>query len=921
MLDLIIEAYRYFLLFINSLIGDFGWSIIFLSCFVSLLISPLMRFSNKVVVREMEYESILEPRIQMIMQESTGEEQHQRISNLYTRYSYSPFMALRKVTPLFLQLPALFLTFYMLDGFDELAGQSFYWLNDLSKTDNLLFDANLLPFIMTFFNVLATLTTPGYSKKGLVQVGVIALLFLVILYEQSSGLLLFWTMNNAILLIKNVVAWRKDESLKSRHIDLTYISKKLILVASNKYILLVLVYVFAVVSIQLSRWGDLSNFTKTIRAAILVIPVFISLISISYLTKRKELQVGLYVLQLLTLLSMTMTDPLIGLAIYSFISVCYLLSCVYFLNKKDVKSIFKTGDYGLKLSEMNNTLFGLLILTLFILLIDNPFSIFSSAPEEFYGLTIINILHFNLVSFVVVAFASYLLIRVLPLWTKNLLLPCFMFITLFVFMYTKLINIDYGLMQDLKFNRPSTIVQNIFMSAFEMLILITVFWLLRLHAKRFVKYKRRTFAVLVSVSCVTFFINISQLVEDKSTINAYQNPSHLDANDFNLNLSSKKQNVIIFLLDGFSAGILPNLLKENPQIKAQYKDFTWYKNALTSNAGTLGTLPSIYGGHQYTVDNAIKSGNDQVMNVLQSSYPVMPNAFISRGYEASIVGVEFTSLPTKALTYDFQKKLPSENLGDIYQYINNTLLSISVFRSAPLFVKDKIYNNGKWFTDNELMREYPLKIAQFDFLRKLSTKSISVSDKPSFSFIHLKTPHTPWIVTKNGISASGDSGEYKYEAKLALKMLGDVFEKMKLVGVYDNTQILVISDHGWWKENEMFDDSFKSTLGRGYSDRRTPGFVHPLMLVKQPKSNFNVMKESDQFVSNADTPSIACEIINGCAGVMASPLNQKTERTLKFNIIDINGVWSTKGHLKDFQMEEWEVKNNIFDVKNWSRTR
>ena len=214
----LLSAYRTLFLGIDSIIGSLGWSLILLSFIISVILSPLVKLAGRMVKRENEIASVILPQIKQIKLECSGEQQHRRIQNLYRRYSYSPFMALRKVAPLFVQLPALFITYYMLKDLEELKGASFFILKDLSLEDNLINGVNLLPILMTLFNLIAAFATPHFTKRDLTQVSIIAFIFLVLLYTQSSGLLLYWTANNAILMFKNVYSWFQTNKKKTGHL-------------------------------------------------------------------------------------------------------------------------------------------------------------------------------------------------------------------------------------------------------------------------------------------------------------------------------------------------------------------------------------------------------------------------------------------------------------------------------------------------------------------------------------------------------------------------------------------------------------------------------------------------------------------------------------------------------------------------------
>ena len=63
---------------------------------------------------------------------------------------------------------------------------------------------NVLPFLMTLLNITSTLLyTKGFSLKEKIPLFGMAALFLALLYNASSGLVLYWTMNNLFSCAKN----------------------------------------------------------------------------------------------------------------------------------------------------------------------------------------------------------------------------------------------------------------------------------------------------------------------------------------------------------------------------------------------------------------------------------------------------------------------------------------------------------------------------------------------------------------------------------------------------------------------------------------------------------------------------------------------------------------------------------------------
>ena len=210
MFEMIIAGYRWFFLQLAGIVG-IGWGIVALSFITSAAMMPLMKAVAGIVKRESEYQSVILPQLAEIKSKfPTDAERHMHIQRLYARYGYSPLSAVKKVLPLFVQIPFLLLTYYMLKGTAEINGVSFLFLRDLGKPDTLLaaFAVNVLPLVMTAVNILTVYATPGFTTKDQCQAVGISLLFLALLYTAPSALLLYWTLNNAITCVRTLVAKR-----------------------------------------------------------------------------------------------------------------------------------------------------------------------------------------------------------------------------------------------------------------------------------------------------------------------------------------------------------------------------------------------------------------------------------------------------------------------------------------------------------------------------------------------------------------------------------------------------------------------------------------------------------------------------------------------------------------------------------------
>lgn len=207
--------YEIILIFIDN----YGIAIIGLSCVTALIIIPIEKAVRGSILKEKKIESVLQPQLTEIKIKYSGIEKNNAVKRLYNRYGYSPLYAIRNIYGVLVQLPFLIGAYLMLSSYANLNGQSFLFIKDLSMQDHLLGSVNLLPILMTVVN-LSTLLFLNLSKKENIQTTAIAFVFLVLLYTAPSALLLYWTMNNVIHLLRAL--WKRYicfDSLKTTVTD------------------------------------------------------------------------------------------------------------------------------------------------------------------------------------------------------------------------------------------------------------------------------------------------------------------------------------------------------------------------------------------------------------------------------------------------------------------------------------------------------------------------------------------------------------------------------------------------------------------------------------------------------------------------------------------------------------------------------
>ena len=199
-----IIIYKALYLFIVSLTGNYGISLVLLSFITFLILLPFNKKAQQLQRKERKLQAILAPQIKAIKLNYSGQEQYEKLKRLYHRYAYHPLYAMRSVVGVLLQLPFLATAYYMLSGLPDIQGVSWGVIQNLGIPDQLLGGINLLPFVMTLVTVAYAFVMPDISKKERLQSVIIGLVFLVLLYAAPSALLIFWTSNLLWSLLFNV---------------------------------------------------------------------------------------------------------------------------------------------------------------------------------------------------------------------------------------------------------------------------------------------------------------------------------------------------------------------------------------------------------------------------------------------------------------------------------------------------------------------------------------------------------------------------------------------------------------------------------------------------------------------------------------------------------------------------------------------
>lgn len=196
-------------------------SIALLSIGMNLLVMPLYARADKIQADENAKQKRMEHWVKHIKKTFHKEERLMMLQTYYRQNDYKPYSSLLQTIPLLLQVPFFIAAYRFLSSLSLLEGTSLGPIRDLSLPDAVFqiggFPINVLPILMTVINIASGIIyTKNQPLRTKIQVYGIAVLFMVLLYNSPSGLVLYWTFNNIFSLIKNIITKLIIEKIREK---------------------------------------------------------------------------------------------------------------------------------------------------------------------------------------------------------------------------------------------------------------------------------------------------------------------------------------------------------------------------------------------------------------------------------------------------------------------------------------------------------------------------------------------------------------------------------------------------------------------------------------------------------------------------------------------------------------------------------
>lgn len=262
---------------------------------------------------------------------------------------------------------------------------------------------------------------------------------------------------------------------------------------------------------------------------------------------------------------------------------------------------------------------------------------------------------------------------------------------------------------------------------------------------------------------------------------------------------SSKENILVLCLDTVPNEWWEEAGRMYPDMQDALKDFTYYNNTDCCYWGTFPSVVHVLTGNQFDptkgmADFFAESWNNEKTNsyfelLKKNDYKV--NFFITQ--EEDIVGQNSLEILAGKASNIAEPAAQSRvvNYGLLYE----TLTKMSCYRYAPNVMKPLFNVTNEQYASIVTSPETDMAYANCDYYTKLLEEGIQVSDESNyFSFTLLNGAHE--FVNDEFCKRVIGQGDRNKTIKGITVMLTEYLVQLQDAGVYDNSTIIIMSDHG-----------------------------------------------------------------------------------------------------------------------------
>ena len=415
--------------------------------------------------------------------------------------------------------------------------------------------------------------------------------------------------------------------------------------------------------------------------------------------------------------------------------------------------------------------------------------------------------------------------------------------------------------------------------------------------------------VLVALQATALITSVVRA--DSSTPARWQGPAE---SMFEL---SRTRNVIHIVLDAFQADVFGEILaEERPMLDRSLSGAVFFANHTGAFPTTITSMPAMLTGKVYRNDRPLQRYVRDILkegsiftSLRASGYRVDAATGMHHGRESA--------------TNYFRLQRPYVSYDDYIEFTAWQLADLSLFRHAPHILRPVIHNDESWRLqsvfgpgDTRTRRHHAVNGAVV--LDEFAKRVRPATDEPLYKYIHVGIPHRPVAVNGDcefiGVVRS-TRASYKEQARCAVRRVAEILDRLKDIGLYDKTFVVISSDHGIGLPSPQFVNNRQTPMG---AVAGLAGNAMALLVVKPLNSN-GAVRTSLAPTTITDIPATILDGVGVAQNVPGEPALKLSEDASRVR------PWA----FYDWEHDDWgqnyfatldivKISGRALDGKNWT---
>jgi hypothetical protein len=395
----------------------------------------------------------------------------------------------------------------------------------------------------------------------------------------------------------------------------------------------------------------------------------------------------------------------------------------------------------------------------------------------------------------------------------------------------------------------------------------------------------------------------------------------LDIFPAELEMFSTHTNVIHIVLDGFQANIFEELLTKHPSLADHFSGFTFFRDATTPSNVTYLSVPATLSGKPFKNQQSISKYLDKTLHG-DNLYRFLA----AKGFKVDVATPLWWNQSNSLFSSYYRIPTPYAGQQETLRSSVLLLADISLYRQAPHFLKPMIYRSGTWLLSAMLVSDPEQQFEHFahtSFVSDLQNRMSVTSAQPRYKFIHLVTPHAPFV-SSSDCTFAGTTLEYSKEAFTqqsfcALKTIIAFLDQLKVSGIYDNSMLIIHGDHGGGVPFDML-------LENGDKTNSTEALYQmwgnplPLVLIKPPGA-VGTLHISDHQVQLLDVPVTVAQLLGFSSEFPGKSMFEDHNGAVVERVYFQSKIHRNEAMTKDSfdEFTGYRISGSVYRVASWQQ--